>query len=494
MSAMMGGDIPVKLGTTVGCTYGFKTQMRIFGGDALVGSDLAGVPQDNPVTVRDSQGNIWVAWQAGPDGGRDIYVAKKPADAGYFENSIQVTSEPHDQSNPTLTVDDSGALYLAWQDNRRGNWDIYFSRSLDGVYWSAAVLVIDSDANQTVPAIAVDHQSPPRVYIAWQDDRENNQDIFVAASNNGFTTKTTNALTSDIYDQTAPVIAVDSDNDVYVVWTSRVQNGSTDIYGAFCEDTAWAVRPLVTDTTGAYNQSAPAIAVEDEGNNLHLLWVDDSQGNQDIYYAATDDGLPDSPLTGTAIVDDSTGADQTCPAIVVSGSAAGGDLNVFTCWQDERNAAQSDADDSDIYFTESDDGSFGTNIWIKTDVQTIAGQCNPVMALDGDGQPYVIRMDVSESQTSINYSGTTFISTQPLASAEIIASQGGRVGADPDNIQSVDDVCLEIPAGAFWEDVEVTISKVQNPPSSATLTQMDIIARYEFGPSSNLEFSEPVTI
>ncbi|MCK4628183.1 MAG: hypothetical protein KAT56_04225, partial [Sedimentisphaerales bacterium] len=356
------------------------------------------------------------------------------------------------------------------------------------------VLVTDSDAGQTVPAIAVDHRSPHWVYIAWQDDRENNQDIFVAASNNGFTTKTTNVLTSDIYDQTAPVIAIDSDNDVYVVWTSKVQNGSTDIYGAVREDSAWTVKPLVTDTTAAYNQSSPAIAVEDEGDNLHLLWVDDSQGNQDIYYAATDDGLPNSPLTGTSIVDDSTGAEQTCPAIVVSGSAAGGDLKVFACWQDERNAAQSDMDDSDIYFAESDGGSFGTNIWIKTDVQTVASQYKPAMDLDGNGWPYVIRMDVSESQTSINYSGTTFISAQPLASAEIITSQGGLVGANPDNIQSVDDVCLEIPAGAFWEDVEVTISRVQNPPSSATLTQMDIIARYEFGPSSKMEFSEPVTI
>ncbi|MCK5712164.1 MAG: hypothetical protein KAI25_05575, partial [Hyphomicrobiaceae bacterium] len=169
MSTMMGGDVPVKLNTTEGCTYCFKTQMRIFGGDVRVGPDLTGVPQDNPVTVQDGQGNIWVAWETGPDGSRDIYVAKKPAGAGYFENNIQITDEPHDQSNPTLTVDDSGTLYLAWQDNRRGNWDIYFSSSLDGSHWSAAVLVTDSDASQTVPAIAVDHQLPPRVYIAWQD-------------------------------------------------------------------------------------------------------------------------------------------------------------------------------------------------------------------------------------------------------------------------------------------------------------------------------------
>ena len=81
-----------------------------------------------------------------------------------------------------------------------------------------------------------------------------------------------------------------------------------------------------------------------------------------------------------------------------------------------------------------------------------------------------------------------------MAKNEIIASKGGIVGTHPDNITSENDVSVEIPAGAFWADLEVSFSRVDNPPSSTGLTAMDIIARYEFGPSTSLEFSKPVTI
>ena len=43
-----------------------------------------------------------------------------------------------EQKTPSLAVDASGNMYLAWQDIRDGDYDIYFSRSTDGgVTWSA---------------------------------------------------------------------------------------------------------------------------------------------------------------------------------------------------------------------------------------------------------------------------------------------------------------------------------------------------------------------
>ncbi len=83
------------------------------------------------------------------------------------------------------------------------------------------------------------------------------------------------------------------------------------------------------------NQSTPAIAAESAGSILHLLWVDDTLGDKDIYYASSD-GLLDCPLTGFSIIDDTTSADQLEPAIVIEGST-GNDLKVFACWQDWRN-------------------------------------------------------------------------------------------------------------------------------------------------------------
>ncbi|MBN2376896.1 MAG: hypothetical protein JXD22_10870, partial [Sedimentisphaerales bacterium] len=482
--------------------YSFKTEMRKFGGKKRIDLDGISLFQSNPATVRDSQGNVWVAWEAGPVGFRNIYVSKLPDGASYFENVMQITNNSYDQCRPTIAIDNNDKLYLAWQENPKGNWDIYFSSSTDGVYWISAVKVANTNANQTNPSLAVDSLLSNQVYLAWQDDRKGDYDIYFVSSNDDFAGKTIIPIATDPADQTEPVMAIDSENTVYVIWTDA-RDGSNDIYGAASDNGPWTNVPIVNND---YNQSSPAIALESEGNILHLLWVDDASGNKDICYGATAGGLPENPLTGINIVDDSSGADQSCPKII-TGLDSNNNLKVFACWQDERNiivGANDSDNDIDIYFSETEPLDrlsnsaaqvvFGTNIWVTDDDLTNAGQYHPVMNLDIKGHPYIVWVDTRNGNEEVYYTGTTLINSDTLAISEIIATQGGIVGTHPDNITGENDISVEIPAGAFWVDAEVSISRVDNPPSSTGLTAMDIISRYEFGPSSNLEFSRPVTI
>ena len=91
--------------------------------------------------------------------------------------------------------------------------------------------VTTSTHNEINPALAVDHQSPPWLYLAWQDDRNGNQDIYVAKSTNAFATSAVSQVTSNPADQKEPAVVVDSDNVPYVFWTD-LRNGPADIYGA----------------------------------------------------------------------------------------------------------------------------------------------------------------------------------------------------------------------------------------------------------------------
>ena len=488
-----------------GRKYSFKTVMRTFGGDTVIDSETSAldsttepltetgldITRDNPVTVTDSLGNIWIAWEAGLDGARNIYLAQMPLGSSFFETRVCVADDPHDQCNPSLAVDGNDRLHLTWQDNRRGNWDVYYSCSDDGINFSAPVLVDDSGAAQITPAIAVDNLLPQQVHITWQDNRWGNQDIYLASSSDNFATKTIKALTTNASDQTQPVIAVDIDNVAYVFWTTQAANGSTDIYGASLTGDSWAYAPIVNNTA---NQSQPALAVEPQTNHLHILWVDDSRGNLDIFYAATSGGLPAEPLIGINIVDDNSSADQVHPALI---ARLNDDdvLKIFTCWQDDRNVLSLSPDDTDIYFAESDEG-FGTNILVTDNDPSNSAQYHPALGLNSQGHPYLIWIDTRSGTPGIRCVGTTLINPQPLASALIEAAAGGVVGTI-DNWQqmdSADDIHLEIPAGALWEDVEVTISRVDNPPTSSPLTALDVIARYEFGPSSAMEFAKSVII
>ncbi|MCJ7730635.1 MAG: putative Ig domain-containing protein, partial [Sedimentisphaerales bacterium] len=461
-------------------SYSFATEMRSFGKNKIVNSASDSLNKGNPATVRDSAGNIWAAWHAGQTNSREVYVGRLAAGADDFDASVQVTNNSADQYNAAIAIDASDKLYLVWQDNRRGNWDIYISTSVDGINWSAERRVTDSNNNATNPAIAVDHSSPPKAYIAWQDEGASNQEIYIASSSDSFATGTISRITSDSSNQIDPAIAVNASNTVYVVWADS-RNGSSDIYGAASNNGPWTNMPVIVKPA---SQTSPAIATEAAGAILHLLWVDDTAGNKDIYYAASN-GLPTTPLTGRNIVDDSSGADQLSPAIITTGSTGAG-LKVFACWQDKRNAGS--GGDTDLYFVDVNSDS-GTNIFTGDDA-TNSNQSAPVIGIDGYGYPYLMWADDRNQNTDIYYAGSTFVRPNTLASQNVSPSSGATVGTDPASINSVDDVSIVMPAGAYPCELNITISKVENPPKlSVPLFSFP----YEFGPSG-VNFDKAVTI
>ena len=456
-------------------SYSFTTEMRPFGENKKV-SASDNLYKGSPATVRDSGGDIWAVWHAGPTGGRDIYVGKLTAGADSFGSSVQLTSNTANQCNPDIAVDSDDQLYVVWQDNRRGTWDIYVATSTNGTNWSAEKRVTDSNDNQVNPAIVIDGSLSNNAYVVWQDDRAGNQDIYVAKSSNSFVTKAVSRITSDSSDQTVPAIAADSDNTVYIVWTDA-RNGSTDIYGAASNNGPWAEVPIVSNTA---NQSRPAIATEAAGSILHLLWVDGISGDRDIYYAASD-GLPVSPLTGSSIIDDSSGTDQLAPAITATGSTGAG-LKVFACWQDERDS------DTDLYFAEVS-SSRRTNVFVGDD-GTNSSQSNPAIGINADGHPYLVWTDGRNANPEIYYAGSTYTESNALESSEVYISAGATVGTQPATASSADDVSIIVPAGAYSCDIKITISRVKNPPKF-TLDRFSI--PYDFGPSG-INFDQPVTI
>ena len=265
---------------------------------------------------------------------------------------------------------------------------------------------------------------------------------------------------------------------MYVLWTDA-RNSSSDIYGA--AGAGWTNVPIVTKAAG---QSSPAIAVESTGSILHILWVDQTSGNSDIYYASSN-GLPSSPLTGTNLIDDTSGAEQTSPGIAVTGST-GSSLKIFACWADRRNVAGSNAD-TDIYLVQTNSGH-GTNVLVG-DGSSNSAQSEPAMGIDRYGYPYTVWTDGRNTNSEICYAASTYLQPTALASRQITASAGGTVGTDPNAITGPDDASVVAPAGACPYDVTIRITKIENPQEFAARQ----LSSYDFGPSG-IEFSRPVTV
>ncbi len=457
-------------------SYSFRTQMRTFGSNHCASWGPDGLDKGGAATVCDAGGNVWVVWHAGDAGSRDIYISRLTSGQEQFSGPIQLTSNASDQCNPDIAIGPDGRLFVVWQDNRRGNWDIYLRTSADGVTWSSEAEATDFTNDETNPVIAVDARSPSYAYIAWQDNRAGNQDIYVASSSTHFASKTVACVTSNVQDQIGPRIAVDGANGVYLVWTD-FRNGAADVYGAASSSGPWT---NVAVATGVGSQSAPDIAAEPGGYSLHFVWVNRVDNQDDVFYG-TSIGLPASPLAGINIIDDTSSADQRTPAIVAAGS--GGTARVFAAWQDFRNAA--DGLDTDLYAAEIKDGSV-TNLFVG-DGWTRTNQTEPCIGVDLFGRPYVVWTDERNAKDEIYFAASTFVEPTPLDVRMVVGATGGTVGvASPTQL---DDVSVVIPAGACAYDVTVSIARIWNLEPGLPA---DILP-YEFGPSG-LQFEAPVTI
>ena len=166
--------------------------------------------------------------------------------------------------------------------------------------------------------------------MVWEDTTPGNSDILYRRSINGgstFPNIITN-LSEDARFSEKPAIAV-SGNIVHVVWYTSITAGNFDIlYRRSTDGGTSFTDPIKNLSSNAGISVDPSIAVS--GNNVHVVWEDDTPGNRDILYRRSIDGgstFPNiienlSDLAGTSFQ----------PAITVIGS------NVYVVWSDDAPA------------------------------------------------------------------------------------------------------------------------------------------------------------
>jgi hypothetical protein len=191
---------------------------------------------------------VYVAWYDGRHGNTtqyDIYFSRSVDGGQTFEPNIIVNDTagigPSSQSHPSLWVSNSGTIYIVWQDHRNGYYQIYCDKSLDGgVTFNQDVKVSDDSCPAIGPSVAVDDSE--RIYVAWQDVRNSGTseyDIYFSYSSDSGNTFSEDVRVNDLevhpaaWDWNAN-IAANNQGRVFVAWdTDRHEPyGDTDIYFA----------------------------------------------------------------------------------------------------------------------------------------------------------------------------------------------------------------------------------------------------------------------
>lgn len=321
---------------------------------------------------------VYVAWYDRRNGNLDVYF-NRSLDGGR-------TWRAQDTRLDSGVAGSAGSLipriccrgdsvYVTWYDDRNGNPDIYFNRSLDGgLTWLPSDVRIDTDAagaaSSREPSICCDGA---RVTIAWHDNRGGSWDIYANRSLDSGATW----LASDVRIDRDPG---DSDarfaqlacagSSVVAAWSDARRGGSSVVFTRSLDSgRTWEAADTVLDDADA--AGIPRIAID--GTSVHVVWADTRGPMPHIRYNRSLDGGV-GWLANDIQVDASSGGASN-PSLCASSR------HLYVVWQDTRDG------EADVYFQRTSD--FGST-WIAADVRLdrdlagVATSWDPIVCCDRD--------------------------------------------------------------------------------------------------------------
>ncbi len=243
---------------------------------------------ESPAIAIDCYNDIHVVWVEGTPGNAEIYYQQSP-DGGATWSKIQRLTWTSGASDcPAITIDSSNKIHVVWHDYTPGAPEIYYKKSPDGgTTWSATKNVSLTSGHSYTPAIAPD--SGNAIHIVWHDFTNGPAEIYYKKSPDGGTTwGASKRLTWTLGDSASPAIALDSGNNIYVVWKDET-SGKSEIYfrKSASGGATWGVAQRLTWNSGWSEK--PELAI-DSGNAIHIVWYDDTPGNAEIFYKRSTNG------------------------------------------------------------------------------------------------------------------------------------------------------------------------------------------------------------
>lgn len=118
---------------------------------------------------------VHIAWQDNRDGNYEVYYKRSINGGLSWEADTRLTNNSDSSYYPSIYSSGSN-VHVVWQDYRNGNWEIYYKISTDGgVSWSADTRLTNNSASSINPSVTVSNTS---VYIAWSDNRDGNYEVY----------------------------------------------------------------------------------------------------------------------------------------------------------------------------------------------------------------------------------------------------------------------------------------------------------------------------
>jgi len=237
--------------------------------------------QFNPSIAVDSEDNIHVVWVGAYWGvNTQKYNVRYRMRGDNWGAQEAITDVAYDQYYPNIAIDSNDDVHVVWEGLGVGTYptkiNILYRKKES--FWQAQEELTDVNGNQELPMIAID--SNDYIHLVWygkgQGGNPSNYNIIYRKYTTSWQAQ--EAITDVAHDQYQPQIALDSSDQPHVVWYGLgwgVNTTINNIQYRYKTDT-WQAQENVSDNTD--EQYYPAISL-DGSDNIYVVWTGDGQGS-----------------------------------------------------------------------------------------------------------------------------------------------------------------------------------------------------------------------
>jgi len=374
----------------------------------------------NPSLAIDENNDIHVVWQDYREGNWEIYYMKLSENGGKLINDMRLTNDTADSVEPKILLGRGNSrIHVIWSDNDNGSWEIYHmslrydNSSIELLTNKKQISDVDP-ADSVFPDVVLNGEGT--IKIAWQDQRDGNWEIYYSVlDSNGSVLLVDTQVTMDEYQSTRCSIDVDSEGNTHIV-CHEYRNASGSL------DTNYGIHYIKLDPSGAVvmrknrisiasQLSRPKIRIDSQ-DRLHVVFDDtryNAAGFSDIIYTMLD-------RNGTTLIDDVTLTppsddekeivDSREPAVIT-------DLhdNLHIIWMDNRHGSYG------IYYTMLDPSNHTANnslpfeeqITLIQDVRltgSVSGSQSPNINIDYQSNLHLVWQDERSGSWEVFYTRT----------------------------------------------------------------------------------------
>jgi hypothetical protein len=284
----------------------------------------------------DSEGNIHIAWQDDRDGNYEIYYAKLDSDGNNLVEDTRLTEDGAESSWPAIDLDGSDNVHIIWRDTRDAGPEVYYTKlDSDGNTIVDDTRLTTGSNNHYGYDLVIDAQN--NLHVVWVDYRDGNSEIYYAKlDNSGNPLVSSTRLTEADGDSWWPMLVPDGAGDIHVTWYDS-RNGNGEIYYKKLNGSGSTIVDDVRLTTTGAGPGAPHMAVDGSGN-VHIIWPGILNVDRNIYYTKLDNS------GGTLVESKAFTSSQSYAGYWME--LSGNSLHIT--WSDNRDG------NDEIYYTELD--------------------------------------------------------------------------------------------------------------------------------------------